>query len=334
MAWALAIGPTLGGALIEGFGWRSIFMIVIPLKRRRFCAGAGGCPRIRRSTTARFRLDGAGQWSAGAGRLCSGGDRIPSQRRRRCCRLHSRSTCSDGLHQNRGWTRHGRFGSAADVRHPRIPRRGDGDGGYDFRHVRHAVSAAARLAERRDAKPDRRRSRLDALGHRLRPHLPVLWPAGGASRLAAHDERRCRDHRVRIADDRRDGVHDRPSRRRNRAGADRPRDGFRNRPADGSGDRRCSRRQIGDLGGADQRRPPGRRDDRRRGSRRRLCAGGRRTPRVDRGDAVGRRDSDRGPRPRPGWRRQQKQTGRLGTLAHVEPNRRFITGVEVLLYAP
>lgn len=27
----LAIGPTLGGALIEGFGWRSVFLIVVPL---------------------------------------------------------------------------------------------------------------------------------------------------------------------------------------------------------------------------------------------------------------------------------------------------------------
>ena len=32
----LAIGPTLGGALIEGFGWRSIFMIVIPLSAAAF----------------------------------------------------------------------------------------------------------------------------------------------------------------------------------------------------------------------------------------------------------------------------------------------------------
>ncbi len=28
---ALAIGPTLGGALIRGFGWRSVFLIVIPI---------------------------------------------------------------------------------------------------------------------------------------------------------------------------------------------------------------------------------------------------------------------------------------------------------------
>jgi MFS transporter, DHA2 family, methylenomycin A resistance protein len=33
---ALAIGPTLGGALIEGFGWRSVFVIVIPLSLAAF----------------------------------------------------------------------------------------------------------------------------------------------------------------------------------------------------------------------------------------------------------------------------------------------------------
>ncbi len=33
---ALAIGPTLGGALIDGFGWRSVFLIVIPLSLAAF----------------------------------------------------------------------------------------------------------------------------------------------------------------------------------------------------------------------------------------------------------------------------------------------------------
>jgi MFS family permease len=33
---ALAIGPTLGGALIDGFGWRSVFLIVIPLSLSAF----------------------------------------------------------------------------------------------------------------------------------------------------------------------------------------------------------------------------------------------------------------------------------------------------------
>jgi len=32
----LAIGPTLGGALIEGFGWRSVFFVVVPLSLAAF----------------------------------------------------------------------------------------------------------------------------------------------------------------------------------------------------------------------------------------------------------------------------------------------------------
>jgi EmrB/QacA subfamily drug resistance transporter len=40
----LAIGPTLGGALIHGFGWRSIFLIVVPLGLAAFVAAIRAVP--------------------------------------------------------------------------------------------------------------------------------------------------------------------------------------------------------------------------------------------------------------------------------------------------
>jgi EmrB/QacA subfamily drug resistance transporter len=40
----LAIGPTLGGALIHGFGWRSIFLIVVPLGVAAFIAAMRAVP--------------------------------------------------------------------------------------------------------------------------------------------------------------------------------------------------------------------------------------------------------------------------------------------------
>ena len=45
----LAIGPTLGGALIEGFGWRGVFFVVIPLSLAAFALAPLAVAEIRRS---------------------------------------------------------------------------------------------------------------------------------------------------------------------------------------------------------------------------------------------------------------------------------------------
>ena len=41
---AFAIGPTLGGLLIEGFGWRSVFLVVVPLATAAFVLACTAVP--------------------------------------------------------------------------------------------------------------------------------------------------------------------------------------------------------------------------------------------------------------------------------------------------
>jgi MFS transporter, DHA2 family, methylenomycin A resistance protein len=67
----LAIGPTLGGALIEGFGWRSIFMIVIPLSAAAFALAPAA---VRESADPQHRDF---NWTAQAcGALALGGTAV------------------------------------------------------------------------------------------------------------------------------------------------------------------------------------------------------------------------------------------------------------------
>jgi len=56
---ALAIGPTLGGWLIAGFGWRSIFLIVVPLGAAAFISALRAVPESSDPQNRAF--DAAGQ---------------------------------------------------------------------------------------------------------------------------------------------------------------------------------------------------------------------------------------------------------------------------------
>src|SRR3954469_15548065 len=47
-----ALGPSLGGALISGFGWRAIFLVMVPLGALSFVLAYGTLPDDRRRTTA------------------------------------------------------------------------------------------------------------------------------------------------------------------------------------------------------------------------------------------------------------------------------------------
>ena len=56
-----ALGPSLGGALIPGFGWRAIFLVMVPLGALSFVLAYRTLPDDRRRTTAeRLGFDPAG----------------------------------------------------------------------------------------------------------------------------------------------------------------------------------------------------------------------------------------------------------------------------------
>src|SRR3954447_26309356 len=46
-----ALGPSLGGALISGFGWRTIFLVRVPLVAFCLALASGPLPEARRGTT-------------------------------------------------------------------------------------------------------------------------------------------------------------------------------------------------------------------------------------------------------------------------------------------
>ena len=55
---AFAIGPTLGGLLIEGFGWRSVFLVVVPLAAAAFALACTAVPESADPQDRRLDLPG------------------------------------------------------------------------------------------------------------------------------------------------------------------------------------------------------------------------------------------------------------------------------------
>ena len=55
---AFAIGPTLGGVLIEEFGWRSVFLLAVPLAGAAFVLAAFAVPESADPRGRHFDLDG------------------------------------------------------------------------------------------------------------------------------------------------------------------------------------------------------------------------------------------------------------------------------------
>lgn len=67
----LAAGPTVGGILVDAFGWRSVFAVNVPCAALLLLAGVRGIPRIRPLPAAhRFDTGGAVLLTLGVGALC------------------------------------------------------------------------------------------------------------------------------------------------------------------------------------------------------------------------------------------------------------------------
>lgn len=67
----LATGPTVGGILVDVFGWRAVFAVNVPLAALLLLAGARGIPRIRPVPSAhRFDVGGAALLTLGIAALC------------------------------------------------------------------------------------------------------------------------------------------------------------------------------------------------------------------------------------------------------------------------
>ena len=66
---ALAIGPTLGGLLIEGFGWRSIFWVVVPLGLAALLLATAFIPESSHRQDRRFDFGGQVLGAAALGSL-------------------------------------------------------------------------------------------------------------------------------------------------------------------------------------------------------------------------------------------------------------------------
>ena len=71
---APAIGPAIGGALLEAFGWRSIFLLTVPFCLAGLALGPRALPRHVERTSRALRLDrlGAAAWRADHAAECSG----------------------------------------------------------------------------------------------------------------------------------------------------------------------------------------------------------------------------------------------------------------------
>lgn len=67
----LASGPTVGGVLVDVFGWRAVFAVNVPFAALLLLAGARGIPRIRPVPAPhRFDVGGAALLTLGIGALC------------------------------------------------------------------------------------------------------------------------------------------------------------------------------------------------------------------------------------------------------------------------
>ena len=79
---APAIGPAIGGALLEAFGWRSIFLLTVPFCIAGLVLGATTLPRHAGRTSARFDWLGWGLLLGAARRAAERAGRRPSRRLR------------------------------------------------------------------------------------------------------------------------------------------------------------------------------------------------------------------------------------------------------------
>jgi len=67
----LAAGPTVGGILVDAFGWRAVFAVNVPFAALLLLAGARGIPRIRPVPSPhRFDVGGAVLLTLGVAALC------------------------------------------------------------------------------------------------------------------------------------------------------------------------------------------------------------------------------------------------------------------------
>ena len=289
---AMAIGPTVGGLLIGSFGWRSIFLVVVPFG---VAALALARPSIPESSDPQDRSFDAPAQALGA--LALGGlalAAIESQTRRcRGGRLHRRPGRAGTVPADRGEERSGRAGAHRHL--PRAAFRAAIVGTTGMTFGMYGVLFLLPLTWQSAGT-------LSAIhaGLALMPMalvFVVLSPFSGWLRERLGGRTVTAGGvaviglgllTVALGAD-----HASIAVRRGRAGADRPRHGHRHRTADGRGGRRGRAGALGDRLGLDQRRAHGRRHDRRRGAGRDLCAGRWRCGRAAAGDAAGRRRADR-----------------------------------------
>ena len=201
---AMAIGPTVGGLLIGSFGWRSIFLVVVPFGLAALALARPSIPESSDPQDRQLRCSGPGARRAGAGRARPGRHRVAWRAVGRGGRLRRRPGRAGAVPAGRGEERRGRAGAARHLPRARLPRRHRRHHRHDLRHVRRAVPAAAHLAERRHPVGDPCRPRPDADGAGVRGALALL-------RLAARAARQPHRHRGRRRGDRPRPAHRRRS---------------------------------------------------------------------------------------------------------------------------
>ena len=145
---AFAVGPTLGGVLIEDLGWRSVFLLAVPLASAGFVLAVTVAPESTDPQERHFDL--AGQL---LGALTMAGVALAAIAAHdggsRCdLRFGSRRSHAADVPLGRTGARRRGAGAARPVSHPRLYRRYRRDRRHDLRHLRYDLSPAAGLAVR------------------------------------------------------------------------------------------------------------------------------------------------------------------------------------------
>src|SRR5215472_6171213 len=243
---AFVIGPTVGGVLVDAGGWRSIFLLVVPLCLLALALAIRAVPESRDPK--------------GRGLDLPDHSRLPGREHHRRIRLRPRRS---------GQVR--RTGSARPVRAASLLGVARGCRPDDVRHVCDAVPYTALSPGRARRHGIHGRHRAAADVHRLRDRLAGIGLGGRSVRLTFRHDGRHELDGWRPLDARRHRRHDQPRLRRGRAARHRG----RTRPQYGSGRRgRGRQRAAGAFRHRVRPRQHGahdRRDARHRRARRTLC---------------------------------------------------------------